>query len=52
MAIRTETEGMVPGPETCLTVALPMKAEAPKPAPVLAAAERRARSFLRKTFEA
>ena len=50
MAIRTKTEGMVPGPETCLTFALPVKAEAPKPAPVLAAAERRARSFLRRKF--
>ena len=48
MSILTKTEGIVPGPETCLTFAMPMKAEAPKPAPVLAAAERKARSFLRK----
>ena len=50
MSILTKTEGMVPGPETCLTFGLPMQAEAPKPAPVLAAAERRARLFLRKAF--
>ena len=48
MSILTKTEGIVPGPETCLTFAMPMKAEAPKPAPVLAAAERKARWFLRK----